>query len=83
MVSILSQLELCSIDRMTRQELVDAIRARIGDLPPDLLWQLDEEPTSHLQLILLAGRLIHVLRRIRKDDGATLSSVSGREVRRG
>jgi hypothetical protein len=65
MVSILSELELSSIDRMARQELAEAIRARWNDLPGDLLADLEEQSTCHLQLLLLAGRLIHVLRRLR------------------
>ena len=65
MVSILSELELCAIDRMTRQELVDAVRQRACDLPIDLLGQLEERPTHHLQLLLLACRLIRVLRQVR------------------
>jgi hypothetical protein len=81
MVSIVSELELYSIDRMARQEVIDAIRARRGDLPVDLLGQLEEQPTSQLQLLLLAGRLIHVLRRLRKDNAATLSPVNRSEVR--
>jgi hypothetical protein len=65
MVSIVSELELCSIERMTRQELVDAIRARANYLPVELLGQLEEQSTHHLQLLLLAGRLIQVLRHLR------------------
>jgi hypothetical protein len=65
MVSILSELELCSIDHMTRLELIDAIRARVADLPADLIGGLKEQPIIHLQLLLLAGRLIHVLRQLR------------------
>lgn len=80
MVSILSQLELCSMDCMTRQELISAIRARGADLPVDLLGQLEDQPTSHLQLLLLAGRSIHVLRHLRKDTAATLSPIARREV---
>jgi hypothetical protein len=75
MVSVLSELEVCTIDRMTRQELIDAIRARVADLPVDLLGHLEERPIMHLQLLLLAGRLIHVLRHLRKDGAATLSSL--------
>lgn len=81
MVSVLSELELCSIDRMTRQELVEAVRARTDDLPVDLLGQLEEQPTHRLQLLLLAGRLIRVLRHSQKDNAATLDPHSRREVR--
>ena len=65
MVSIVSELELCAIDSMTRQELVDAVRERACDLPIDLLGQMEERPTHYLQLLLLAGRLIRVLRKVR------------------
>jgi len=65
MTSIVSQLELCCIDRLTRPELVEAIWARAGDLPPDLLGRLEEQSTDQLQLLLLAGRLINVLRQLR------------------
>jgi hypothetical protein len=78
MISILSELELCSIDRMTRQELVEAVRARAGDLPVDLLAQLEQQPTDRLQLLLLAGRLIRVLRLLRT---ATMCPCSRGEVR--
>jgi hypothetical protein len=81
MVSILSELELCSIDHMPRQELVDAVRARADDLPVDLLGQLEEQPTHHLRLLLLAGRLIRVLRHVRKHAAATLGADSRWEVR--
>ena len=73
MISILSELELCSIERMTRQELLDAVRARGDDLPADLLGQLEGQPTHCLQLLLLAGRLIRVLRQLRKDTAAIAS----------
>jgi hypothetical protein len=65
MVSIVSELELCCIDRLPRHELIAAVRARAGDLPADLIGRLDEQPTDRLRLLLLAGRLIHVLRRLR------------------
>jgi hypothetical protein len=63
MVSIVSELELCCIDRMSRQQLVQAVRARAGELPPDLLDGLEELSIDRLRLLLLAGRLIQVLRR--------------------
>ena len=62
MVSIVSELELCSMERMSRFELVEAIRGRASHLPVDLLGQLEEQPMPRLQLLLLAGRLIQVLR---------------------
>ena len=75
MVSMLSQLELCSMDRMTRQELIAAIRARGDIMPTDLLGQLEEQPTRQLQLLLLAGRLIQVLRHVRKETAPTYRPV--------
>jgi hypothetical protein len=81
MVSILSELELCSIERMTRQDLVEAVRARKDELPVDLVEKLEEQPTHRLQLLLLTGRLIRVLRHSRMDTAATLSPHSQREVR--
>jgi hypothetical protein len=78
MISILSELELCSIDRMSRQELVDALREYAAHLPVDLWGQLEDQPTHRLQLLLLAGRLIRLLR---KDTASTFSPHSRREVR--
>ena len=56
MIATLSELELSCIDRLDRAALIQAVRARTGDLPADLLERLDEQPTDHLQLLLLAGR---------------------------
>lgn len=65
MVTTLSELELACIERLTREGLIEAIRARGGDLPADLLERLEEQPTESLRLLLLAGRLIQVLRQMR------------------
>jgi hypothetical protein len=64
MVSILSELELMSIDRMSRSQLIEAIGARADDLPTDLLERLEKRSIDRLQLLLLAGRLIQVLRHL-------------------
>jgi hypothetical protein len=64
MVSIVSELELCCIDRMPLEQLIAAVRARAEDLPADLLERLEMQTTERLQLLLLAGRLVHVLRRL-------------------
>ena len=66
MVTTLTELELSCIDRLNREELLRAIRARADDLPGDLLAGLDEQPSDHLQLVLLAGRLVQVLRHLRR-----------------
>jgi hypothetical protein len=65
MVSTLSELELSLIERLSREDLIQAIRGRAGDLPGDLLERLEEQPTDDLQMLLLAGRLIQVLRHLR------------------
>ncbi len=62
MVAAISELELSCIDHLSRQDLLNAVRARAGDLPPDLLGRLEEQPADRLRLLLLAGRLIQVLR---------------------
>jgi hypothetical protein len=49
---------------MADQELIQAVRARAEDLPVDLMVRLEEQSIERLQLMLLAGRLIHVLRRL-------------------
>jgi hypothetical protein len=66
MVSKVSELELYCIDSMTRHELVTAVRARADDLPADLLVQVEEQSSDRLQLLLLAGRLIQVLRHLQR-----------------
>jgi hypothetical protein len=58
------ELELCAIERMTAQELILAVRDSAKDLPVDLLGQLEEQSTNYLRLLLLAGRLIRVLRHL-------------------
>jgi hypothetical protein len=65
MVSTAFDLELHHIDQMTRFELVAAIRSKRECLRDDLLEGLEEESTEHLQLLLLAARLIQVLRQMR------------------
>ena len=65
MASILSKLELGDIERLTRQELVWAIRERTADVPVDLLEGLEDQSLNCLQLVLLVARLIHSLRYVR------------------
>jgi hypothetical protein len=60
-----TDLELSRIDRLNREELITAVRSRADDLPGDLLGGLEEQPTDRLQLLLLAGRLLQVLRHLR------------------
>jgi hypothetical protein len=65
MVTTLTELELSWIDHLGRSQLIEAIRAHEDHLPGDLLERLEEQPTDRLQLHLLAGRLIRVLRGLR------------------
>jgi hypothetical protein len=76
MASLLTELELCAIDGMTRQELIAGVRARRDDLPLDLLAHLEEQPIERLQLLLLAGRLTGVLRQLRTEATARRSRES-------
>jgi hypothetical protein len=62
----LFELEMLCIELMTRQQLVEAVRERSECLPVDLREQLDEEPTDRLRLLLVAARLIHALRQLRR-----------------
>jgi hypothetical protein len=65
MVATSLHLELQNIDQMTRQELITAIGSKRECLCSDLLEGLEEESTDRLQLLLLAARLIQVLRHVR------------------
>ena len=62
MVSTPLSLEWRHIDRMSRQELIEAVSSKRNCLRADLLDCLEEEPTERLQLLLLVARLIQVLR---------------------
>ena len=62
MVSTPLTLELRHIDRMTRQELIEAVSSKRHCLRTDLVGCLEEESTERLQLLLLVARLIQVLR---------------------
>ncbi len=64
MVSTLGKLELQQLDPLSRRQLVEAIRARRHNLPPDLLGGLEEQATDQLRLLLLTARLIEVLREL-------------------
>src|SRR5262249_59058000 len=64
LVSTLGLLEIKCIDPMNREQLLQAIRRRLDCLPPDLGERLEEQPTGRLQLLLLAARLVHVLREL-------------------
>jgi hypothetical protein len=50
------------IDRLSREEVIAAIRAIAADVPADLLERLEQHSIDHLRLLLLAGRLLRVLR---------------------
>jgi hypothetical protein len=62
--STLFAIEMLAIDRMSRADLITAVRAGLDNLPADLRQRLhlDEESTDHLRLILVAARLLHALR---------------------
>jgi hypothetical protein len=62
MASASFALELKHIDGMTRDDLVAAIRSKRDCLRADLMERLEGQSTDHLQLLLLAARLIQVLR---------------------
>jgi len=56
------------IEPMTREQLVEAIRRREDNLPPELRERLEEQPIARLQLLLLAARLIYALRQLTAPD---------------
>jgi hypothetical protein len=62
MIANLFELELQYIDHLSRERLIETVRFYQACLAPDLLEGLEEKSTDHLQLLVLAGRLIHVLR---------------------
>lgn len=61
-----SQLEAYCIDRLTREELTESIRAQLWHLPRDLRERIDEQATDALRMLVLAARLLHVLRMMRE-----------------
>jgi hypothetical protein len=61
MVATLLDFELRQLDRMTRQELVAALRFRRDLLQADLVGCLEEKSLGQLQLLLLVARLTEVL----------------------
>jgi hypothetical protein len=65
MVSNLTDLEVRGIEQMPRQELLEAIRTCRDHLPVDLLERLEERPIYQLQMLLLAARLIQVMRHLK------------------
>jgi hypothetical protein len=62
MISNLGKLELCCLDQLTRQELLEAIRKHADGLRIDLEESLDDHSTDYLRVLLLAARLLHILR---------------------
>jgi hypothetical protein len=62
MISNLGKLELRCLDQMTRQEILEAIRKHADGLRIDLEECLDDHSTDSLGRLLLAARLLHVLR---------------------
>jgi hypothetical protein len=69
MVWTLGKLEMQSIDLMSRQQLLEAIRPHQDYLAVELRDRLEEQPLEWLRLLLLAARLIHVLRKGRNGAG--------------
>jgi hypothetical protein len=65
MISIMGELELRWIVRMSRPELIRAVLACKHAVPGDLLEDLEHASTERLQLLLLAARLILVARYLR------------------
>jgi hypothetical protein len=61
----LCDIEMRSIDPMSREQLLQAIRRRLDCLPPDLGERLDEEPDGWLRLLLLSARINYALRHLR------------------
>jgi hypothetical protein len=61
-MSALYDLELRHIELLSRAELIRVIREKRDCLQADLLEHLEEKSTDHLQLLLLAARLIYALR---------------------
>jgi hypothetical protein len=62
MASASFALELQHIDHMTRDELLEAVRSKRDCLRADLLERLEGQSNDRLQMLLLAARLIQVLR---------------------
>jgi hypothetical protein len=70
MASDLYELEMRSVDLMSRQQLLDAIRPRLDCLPNDLRERLDDQPDGWLRLLLMAARLVWALRLLRDQHWA-------------
>jgi hypothetical protein len=62
--TLLFELELKCIDRMSRMQLIQAVRERWEYLPRDLHVPLEDESADNLRLLLVASRLLHALRHI-------------------
>jgi hypothetical protein len=62
MISNVGKLELGYLDRMTRQELIEAIELQGDCLRIDLQVRLEEISTDYLRWLLLATRLLAALR---------------------
>ncbi len=69
--STLFEMEMLNIDRMSRAQLIEAVRERWDSLPTDLRVNVHEESTDHLRLLLVAGRLLHMLRLRLADQAAS------------
>ena len=62
--AMLFELELTCIDRMTRPQLIQAAQEHWDCLPASLQVRVEDEPTDHLRLLVVAGRLLHALRHL-------------------
>jgi hypothetical protein len=72
--STLFEMEMLNLDRMSRAELLDAIRQHWDNLPADLRVILEDESTDQLRLLLMAARLLHTLR-LRLADRAAFKNL--------
>jgi hypothetical protein len=80
MVLTLAKLELHDIERLSRLQLIDAVLLSRDHIPDDLIARAEQLSIDHLRLLLLAARLICVLRHLqtpaearscRHGDGST------------
>jgi hypothetical protein len=71
----LLQLEMCYLEGMTHEQLLESLRQRADCLPADLQERLEEQPPDRLRLLLCAARLIHALRQLQTNEEARNGSL--------